>query len=128
MKKIKPIEIDAHFKYSCSECSSFHWVSLKAARVPGYMIVCDVCGQPSMVETIKDLRIEYSESPAPSRDSETTIPKNLLNTCVKSMRAYGFEQEESIWAINLAFKETGSLDPIVIVKNATKHFIGAENV
>jgi len=128
MNKIKPVEIDAHFKYSCPECSSFHWVSFKAAKVPGYMIVCDSCGKPSLVETIQELKIVYLEKAIESNDSSSEMPKKLLKICLKSMKDYGFEEDESIEAINLAFKDTGSLDPIVIIKNATKQFIGVENV
>ena len=128
MNKIKPVETDAHLKYSCPECSSFHWISFKAAKVPGYMIVCDSCGQPFLVETIQELKIVYCEKPTESNDNLSEIPKKLLKTCLKSMKDYGFEEEESIEAIQRAFKETSSLDPLVIIKNATKQFIGAENV
>jgi hypothetical protein len=128
MNKIKPVEMDAHFKYSCPECSSFHWISFKAAKVPGYMIVCDSCGQPSLVETIQSLDIVYLKEPISSETKSSLIPNKLMKTCLKSMKAYGFGEEESIEAIRRAFKETSSLDPLVIIKNATKQFIGAENV
>lgn len=128
MIKIKPIEIDAHFKYSCPQCSSFHWISFKAARVPGYMIVCDACGEPSLVETIQNLDIAYAKEPVLAKARDSSVPDKLMKVCLKSMKDYGFEEVDSIRAINLAFKETGSLDSLVIIKNATKHFIGAENV
>lgn len=129
MTKIRPIEVDAHLKYSCPECSSFHWVSVKAARVPNYIMVCETCGSASFVETIRELNIVYRKEPTESSGSEKeTIPKKLLSICLKSMKAYGYDADKSISAIEIAYKETGSSDPLVIVKNATKQFIGAENV
>lgn len=55
---LKPIEVDAHFKYRCPKCGWDRWISLKEAQTKNFKIVCD-CNTTFKPKRIKNIGIKY---------------------------------------------------------------------
>jgi hypothetical protein len=70
-KNQKPIEIDASFKYRCSNinCDIEHWLFLRQAKVFGFKVVCE-CGETFEPETISSLDIKYADSDTISNNTK----------------------------------------------------------
>ena len=62
-KNLKPIDVDAHFKYRCpnDDCGSLYWISLKESQTKNFKIVCDDCGSIFIPKRIKDIHINFYE-------------------------------------------------------------------
>lgn len=148
IKNVKPIEIDAHFKYRCPKCGWDHWISLKEAKTKNFKIVCD-CNTSFKPKQIKNISIEYciknksSKLTPTSQDSiqsnitsinntqsETKIEvvekpvirnlldKEILDKCSKLLISYGFTSNEAKTLINQAYEKTNSDNVGLLVKNA----------
>lgn len=123
-KKVKPIDISASLIYSCPECNAHHWISIKAAQVKGYMIVCD-CGCVFRPKRVKDIKIIYeTKQPEQTVKQNQTVQNNTkivlddfsLEKCLSILGSYGFTKQESNDLIDKALDATQSRDIKTIVK------------
>lgn len=103
-KNLKPIDIDAHFKYKCpdSNCGFDHWLSLKECQTKGFKIVCD-CGLIFKPKRINSININYSKEQIskptkqiePEQTSIQQLPFETQNAAVELLVGYGFTESES---------------------------------
>jgi Holliday junction resolvasome RuvABC DNA-binding subunit len=142
-KNLKPIDIDAHFKYVCPnvDCGNIHWLSLLEAKTNNFKIVC-YCGTVSKPRTIKKIKIEYVEIEYPkidinnniknkedsSQESKQELPLDLLQKCVKTLVAYGFTEQESNTLIHYSFNQNPTQNISDLIKLALQNIGELENV
>lgn len=124
IKQIKPSQIDLHLKYKCPnhKCNNYHWLSLKEVQTNNFKVVCEDCDTVFKPKTVSKFKILYKKSNKKSSKTinniETNLPEALLNKCVTILNTYGFTNEESTALVMDAFKETGSNDVGVLIKQA----------
>ncbi len=124
-KTVKPIDSSISLIYSCPKCSHQHWISLKAAKTKGFIIVCD-CDQvfkPRTVETIKIIfkkKNQSSKQPAGLEQTniDSQIPYELLNKCTESLTNYGFTKNEASILLNKAYNLHTENNPLELIKLA----------
>lgn len=149
-KNVKPIEIDAHFKYRCPKCGWDHWVSLKEAQTKNFKIVCD-CNAIFKPKSIKNISIEYCASKPKNNNTETPVQtlknpdiqpeikttvvqeqvikpvdpldKDILEKGSKLLISYGFTANESKALLNEAYERIKNNNVGLLVKNVIE-FIG----
>jgi Holliday junction resolvasome RuvABC DNA-binding subunit len=142
-KNLKPIDIDAHFKYVCPnvDCGNIHWLSLLEAKTNNFKIVC-YCGTVSKPRTIKKIKIEYVEIEYPkidinnniknkedsSQESKQELPLDLLQKCVKTLVTYGFTEQESNTLIHYSFNQNPTQNISDLIKLALQNIGELENV
>lgn len=128
--RLKPIEIDAHFRYECPDkgCRCDHWLSLKEAQTPNFKIVCD-CGLVLRPKLIQKIKILYKKKPAkhesqkqsvePTKpeiiNNKRSLPTALKEESAKKLMYYGFTKEESELLCEKAFNlnETGQSSVLI---------------
>jgi hypothetical protein len=108
-KKIKPVDYSISLIYQCTDCNSQHWISLKAAKTKGYMIVCD-CGCILKTKLVEDIKIIYKKTISKKIDAtknvsnyiltdennaKKEIPELFLCQCVSILIGYGFTKNEA---------------------------------
>lgn len=120
IKNLRPTEIDGSFKYTCPNCSSDYWITLKQARCKDFVIVCDceTVLKPKPVELIK---IVYKKKKDKIK-SEDVIDAEILDRCCKSLASYGFDKEEATKLIQKAYKDTKNTDCATLVKMSLSNF------
>jgi hypothetical protein len=120
IKNLRPTETDGSFKYTCPNCSSDYWVSLRQVRCKEFVIVCDceTVLKPKLVELIK---IVYKKRKEKS-SSEDVIDSEILDHCCKSLMSYGFDKEEATKLIQKAYKDTKNTDCATLVKMSLSNF------
>lgn len=134
-KNLRPIDIDAHFKYRCPKCSCEHWISLNEAKTKGFRIVCD-CKRVLLPRKISKLQISYSlgktkkekttHQPVDSatenkqKSQEILISNDLLQKCLPVLINYGFTKQESEKLLQKAYEIDQSQDCGQLVKLALK--------
>lgn len=110
IKNLKSIECVADLRYRCSSCGVDHWVSIKEAKTPGFIIVCD-CSSLLKVKVIKDIKIVYHEDAVIQQNNsslatvvviEKTDEKIIKQAC-SALNTYGFTAQESM---TMALKHT----------------------
>lgn len=141
-KILKPIDIDAHFKYRCPKCNIEHWVSLKEAKTKNFKVVCD-CSKVFIPKRIAKIKIIYDKSQPAKKivDSQTTkietissnnndynkevvadINQDLLEKCQTILVGYGFTRSEASKLIKQTYYTNPSEDAVLLVKLALKSF------
>jgi hypothetical protein len=104
-KRLKPTNIDINLIYKCPTCSIDHWLTLKEAQEPKFIIVC-YCGNKFKVKTIDNVSLKYKKSnKSESKANEDNIPIDILNACCTILVGYGFEKKEAIDLIRKAYKK-----------------------
>ena len=125
IKNLRPTETDGSFKYTCPNCSSDYWVSLKQVRCKDFVIVCD-CDtilKPKLVEQIKiRYKKKKEKTPSANKTSEDVIDSGILDRCCKSLMSYGFDKEEATKLIQKAYKDTNNTDCAALVKMSLSNF------
>jgi len=128
IKNLKPIDTDIHLIYSCPNCSSQHWLSLKESKTKNFKIVCD-CDTIFKVKLVKEIKIIYEEivilkpssivsvSPEPQK-----IPIDLLSKAAKILIGYGFTKIESEDLVRSTFEKNPTEDCAILVKNSLSNF------
>lgn len=126
IKNLRPTEIDGSFKYTCPNCSSDHWVTLKQARCEHFVIVCDCESvlKPKTVESIKIVYKKKKEKITTEKVPEDSIDSEILNRCCKTLSSYGFDKEEAEQLIRKAYSSDKNADCIKLVKIAISNFGG----
>ena len=127
-KNQKPIDIDLHLKYRCPDegCGAEHWVSLKEARTPKFIVVC-YCGNKFSVKTIDKCKISYAKIKNSQATSEPlAIPQKILESCIKIMCGFGFDKKESEELLIAYYLKDPINDAVTLVKK-TISSIGVEN-
>ncbi len=125
-KILKPIDLDLHFKYRCtnSKCELDHWISLKEAKTKNFKIVCD-CGLVYRPKQISKIKIVYTNNSYKKvtktlQPKETTqkinVPEELKNSCSVLLCQYGFTSSESIALIEKAFEKNPTEDAGSLIK------------
>lgn len=127
-KILKPIDLDLHFKYRCSnsKCENDHWLSLKESRTKNFKIVCE-CGavyRPKRINKIKiiydNVRIKKKKDKQPivnnKQEEKIKIPVDLQTKCVKLLCGYGFTTDESILLVDRAFEISPTEDAGLLIK------------
>jgi hypothetical protein len=129
-KNQKPIEIDAHFKYRCTNCNIDHWISLNQAKTKNYKIVCD-CGKVFIPKRISKVRVKYFEEPDSSRSQQKTnvaitIQSDILEKCIGVLIGYGFTKQEADNLVKQSYIKNQTNDCGQIIKHILES-IGANN-
>lgn len=128
MKRPKPVDYDAYFKYKCTNknCSYEHWISLKEAQTKNFKIVCD-CGQIIKPKRIDKLRIKYYQEV--NRKKETTntldtisIDDNTLDKCCRVLINYGFTESEAKKLLKDSYAVIKSNDCSLLIKKSLESF------
>lgn len=126
-KILKPIDLDLHFKYRCTDinCGCDHWISLKESQTKNFKIVCD-CGcifKPKQISKIKILYVKKNKKQTilEKDNKETVKEKEKLSVetqeqCGKLLCSYGFTESESIDLIQKAFVKNSTQDAGLLVK------------
>lgn len=127
-KILKPIDLDLHFKYRCSNnnCENDHWLSLKESKTKNFKIVCE-CGSVYRPKKINKIRIVYDnkktrnkpdKQPTTNKEQEDKIkiPVDLQAKCVKLLCGYGFTTDESILLVDRAFEISPTEDAGLLIK------------
>lgn len=128
IKSLKPIEIDAQFKYKCdnTDCGCEYWLFLNQVKVKGFKLVCD-CGAVYKIRLINNVKIEFAkkkdkENPKQSA-SQTNDSPEYLKKAYRILEHYGFSNKESVDMVKKVYDITGCTDPVLLVKDALK-FLG----
>ncbi len=140
-RSLKPISLDAHFKYECpnTECTIQHWLSLKETQTKNFKVVCD-CGTVFQPKRISKIKILYSkpktkkEIPVDteivnkkpeSEDREVVkIPIDLLDRSAKILSTYGFTDKEARELLVDAYDKIKTEDIGNLVKYTLETFGG----
>lgn len=145
-KIVKPIDVDAHFKYRCPKCNIEHWVSLKEAKTKNFKVVCD-CSKVFSPKRISKIKIMYATSAKPRKSTQHSyspkindeksifvdpdkqehnkeivfdINKELLEKCQSILIGYGFTHSEANNLIKQTYYTNPSDDAMTLVKSALK--------
>lgn len=128
-KSLKPIDIDAQFKYKCADadCGCEYWLFFNQVKVKGFKLVCD-CGAVYKIKQIDGIKIQYSKKASkntvtqePTKNKQST-PDYLIKA-YKILEHYGFSNKESIDLVTKVHDITGCTDSVLLVKDALK-FLG----
>jgi hypothetical protein len=137
---LKPISLDAHFKYRCpsSECTIEHWLSLGETKTKNFKVVCD-CGtifSPKRISKIKIVYrttrkaakaiepIEVVEPKATIQTESPKIPVELLEKSVKILSVYGFTDKEAKELLINSYNKCNTSDIASLVKFTLETFGG----
>jgi hypothetical protein len=128
IKSLKPISLDAQFKYRCTspECESEHWLFLNQVQVKGFKLVCD-CGNVYRIRQIENIKIQYSKkTQKPITESEILdeVEPEYLKKAYKILENYGFSNKEAVDLVNKVYDLTNQSNPLLLVKDALKIFGG----
>jgi hypothetical protein len=132
-KSLKPIEVDAYFKYRCpqSNCGQNHWLTLKETQTKNFKIVCD-CGEILKPKRIDKIRIKFftktktqKEEPAkeenlPQKTEEiydNPISERLLVICSKTLKDYGFTSKEAENLLKQSYVLNPTENPLELINN-----------
>lgn len=120
-KNQKPISLDVHLKYRCSnsDCGYEHWLSLLETQTKNFKVVCE-CGTVFKPKKIKTLKIIYEkriqketqeikDSNQPNEDS--------LNKAIPCLVDLGFTKQEAIDALTSAYIKQPTKDISIWIKN-----------
>jgi hypothetical protein len=125
IKNLRPIEIDASFKYVCPNCSGEYWVTLRQVKCEQFVIVCD-CDTVLKPKPIEQIKIRYKkkkEKPtSETKISEDLIDSEILDRCCKSLISYGFDREEAERLVKKAYSDTKNTDCATLVKMSLSKF------
>jgi hypothetical protein len=125
IKNLRPTETDGSFKYTCPNCSSDYWATLKQVRCKHFVIVCDceTVLKPKPIETIKIVYKKKKEKPSlETKKSEDIISSEILDRCCKTLISYGFDKEEAEDLIKKAYSIDKNADCVKLVKIALSNF------
>ena len=131
-QSLKPISLDAQFKYRCinKDCESEHWLFLNHVQVKGFKIVCD-CGNVYKIRQIEKVKIKYLQKikkpiTESNKSSEivTKVEPEYLKKAYKILENYGFSNKEAIELINKVYNTNKCDNPLLLVKEALKIFGG----
>jgi hypothetical protein len=132
VKSLKPISLDAQFKYRCTntDCESEHWLFLNQVQVKGFKLVCD-CGIVYKIRQITNIKTQYSKKnkkPKTEHDklSEIVIQvePEYLKKAYKILATYGFSNKEAVDLITKVYSTNKCDNPLLLVKDALKIFGG----
>lgn len=129
IKSLKPISLDAQFKYRCTspECESEHWLFLNQVQVKGFKLVCD-CGNVYKIRQIENIKIQYSKKIQKesnlSSEKVVEVKPEYLKKAYKILETYGFSNKEAIDLVNKVYDLTNQNNPLLLVKDALKIFGG----
>ena len=128
IKNLKPISLDAQFKYRCTntECESEHWLFLNQVQVKGFKLVCD-CGNVYKIRQITNIKTQFSKkNQKPTTESEIVdeVEPEYLKKAYKILETYGFSNKEAINLVNKVYDLTNQNNPLLLVKDALKIFGG----
>ena len=137
MKKyLKPIEIDYHLKYICTEqsCKNEHWLSCREAKVIGFKIVCD-CDTIYSPLPVSNIKIYYKKAKKKTVDIVQNLEKSniqqpqekeeeppetfeeLQKRFIKVMSNLGFDDElEVLEILDRAYKIDSTHDVVKLLK------------
>lgn len=123
-QSLKPISLDAQFKYKCinKDCESEHWLFLNHVQVKGFKIVCD-CGNVYKIRQIEKVKIKYLQKikkPEIESDIVVKVKPEYLKKAYKILENYGFSNKEAIELINKVSNTNKSDNPLLLVKDALK--------
>jgi alpha-D-ribose 1-methylphosphonate 5-phosphate C-P lyase len=132
IKSLKPISLDAQFKYKCtnSDCESEHWLFLNQVQVKGFKLVCD-CGNVYRIRQIENLKMQYSRKIKKTQKMSNVSPETVveiqpehLKKAYKILETYGFSNKEAIEMIDKVYSTNKCDNPLLLVKDALKIFGG----
>ena len=132
IKSLKPISLDAQFKYRCTntDCESEHWLFLNQVQVKGFKLVCD-CGNLYKIRQIENVKLQYSKKikktqkePNDSSEVVTKVQPEYLKKAYKILENYGFSNKEAVDLVNKVYDLTNQDNPLLLVKDALKIFVG----
>jgi len=136
-KNLKPIDIDGHLQYRCSNCALDHWLSFKEARTKGFICVCD-CGMTFTVKRLIDCKLIFKHKkkcsqtnkiqqnksqvnncvPEPSVVNTVEIPVDLLEKSTRILVGLGFTKSEAKVMLTEAYSVFQTNDSSLLVKKA----------
>jgi hypothetical protein len=122
--KVKPVEIDASFKYQCTKCQHEHWVELREVSYKGFVIVC-LCGNIIKPKTVSRVKVLYSKHRKNNihKTQKQTLDRAIINTACKTLSQYGFTEQEVLGVIQRNNLDSKSYnDPVSLVKDVVKFF------
>jgi hypothetical protein len=143
-KSLKPIEVDATFRFKCPDinCGFDYWLSLKQCQTKNFKVVCD-CGLVFKPKQMKSVKIVYKNKKSliksKSRSQETksipsepnnevktpqTIPENYKVSCAKIIEKYGFTEIEAFSLLEKAY----SINPINETSSLVKYILENINI
>jgi hypothetical protein len=128
-KSLKPISLDAQFKYKCTnvDCEAEHWLFLNQVKVKNFKLVCD-CGivyKIRRIENIKPVYIKKSKQPTIVNETQTVESNTrYLDKAYRILEHYGFSKKEAVDLIDKVHNITECNDPLILVKDAMKIFGG----
>lgn len=129
-KVLKPIEIDASFKYICPDCGYNFWIYLREVQTKNFKIVCE-CGTIFKPKRIKKLQIVYSneeliKKPLDKPEDSDTIREypEYVFRAINMMVSLGYSKKESHNSIICIYESEKCTDPGTLVKKAISHFGG----
>lgn len=141
-KAIKPIDTSVSLIYACPQCLQQHWISLKAAKTKGYIIVCD-CGSVFKPKRIDDIKILYIKNKNKTIKSEiqecevllkeqqseptNNLPVDLLEKCVTVLAGYGFTKTEAASLLKQTYEKYQVIDAVSLIKLSLSTNIGVNN-
>lgn len=118
----KPIDLDIHLKYRCSntQCGYYHWLSLIETQTKNFKVVCD-CGTVFKPKRVSRCKILYKTAAKkhPKHDSTTTETKpsvDILDKCSKILSSYGFTETEIQDLVEQAYDKCATTDIVVLIK------------
>jgi len=132
IKSLKPISLDAQFKYKCTnpDCESEHWLFLNQVQVKGFRLVCD-CNNVYRIRRIENLKIRYSKKIKKTKTESIVSPETVLEVwpehlkkAYKTLENYGFSNKEAVEMINKVYNTNKCDNPLLLVKDALKIFGG----
>jgi hypothetical protein len=128
-KNLKPIDIDAHFKYRCPkrDCGYDCWLSIKQIKTKNFKVVCD-CGTVFKPKQISKIKILYQADSSKKIIKENLpninsiiVPLDLQKQCSKILVGYGFTENECATLVQKAYQknQTDSVGSLVkyIIQN-----------
>lgn len=126
LKNQKPIDLDLHLKYECSNCNAIHWLSLKETQTKNYKILCD-CNCIIKPKTVDKVKLTYINTKKVVKQQhsvvlEEEIPVDLLKKCVTMLTGYGFEKDESENLTKEYHKANPNLNCVDLIKHILKSF------
>lgn len=149
-KNLKPIEYDINLKYRCPKCDAQHWLALREAKTPGFIIVCE-CGEIHKVKTIEKVVAKYrkkkttvkqqppdttivmpvedkpvADSPIVVVEKPVITPELLFKTS-EVLEQYGFTKNEAIDLIKDSYANNPTDCVLTIVKNCLANIKIGEN-
>lgn len=116
-KNQKPIEINAYFKYRCSDksCGYHHWISLLEAQTKNFRIVCD-CGSVIIPKRIKSIQVSYKTKR--SKTQKTDNSNDTTAEYAEILCGYGFSLDEALKLLEIAYKKLPNGQKREIIKLA----------